>query len=130
MTSLLTELKQVPKNLGYYIAVSSLTSTISFINTGTDSAPTMTANLAPTAVLAPGTILKDMGKTVVSAGYTFRKVQLRSTAPGTGPVWPDLGTDGVALAAGDRPFYIALPGQHGISAGGTTVPNALVARLG
>jgi hypothetical protein len=131
MSSVHSGLKQVPANAGYYIAVAQLTTTNTYLNTGTDSAPTIaTFSALPSAPLAVGTILKDMGKTLMSAGHTFRKVQLRATASGTGPVWPDLGTDGVPTGSTDKTFYVALPGQHGISAGGTAVAATPVARLG
>jgi hypothetical protein len=134
MTSLQTHLKQVPANVGYYIAISSIALTC-YQNDGTDSLPSISAYTPLVSVT--GTILKDMGKTLVSAGYVFRKVQLKASSAGTGPVYPDLETDGVKQSnnltggvANYNTFYISLPGLHGISAGGTTVENTPVARLG
>lgn len=97
MTSLISYTKQVPLNAGYYINVGSLISTF-YSNAGTDDAPTISTNIYCRSSItstftntAGQAILRDMGKTLVSAGRGFRKVQLRVS---TG-VLLNGGTDGV-----------------------------------
>jgi hypothetical protein len=84
MTSLQTSVRQVSANSGYFIPLTDIRTMIYSVNNGT-VAPATWAN-APvgasqgvysTLVAASGrSILRDMGKTVVSASRTFRKVQL------------------------------------------------------
>jgi len=105
MTSLLTGVKQTNPDLGYFMPVSSLQGIVyaitygsgaggSFQQGGFNTAGTATVQQAAWALpsVAPyatngnpylssinqagAGLLKDMGKTVVSAGRTFRKVQL------------------------------------------------------
>lgn len=89
MTSLQTEVKQTLASSAYYINVGDLRGAIFGYNptagavtfstaAWTSAAPA--ANLALTFIqsslaLAGGTVLRDMGKTVVSSLRTFRKVQ-------------------------------------------------------
>jgi hypothetical protein len=83
MTSLISYTKQVPLNAGYYINVGTLVSTF-YSNAGTDDAPLISTNIYARSSItstflttAGAAILRDMGKTLVSAGRGFRKVQLR-----------------------------------------------------
>jgi len=105
MTSLLTGVKQTATDLGYFMPISSLQGIVYSINYGTGSGGSFQQggfNVAGTATVqqaawclpsvapyaangnpylssinqAGAGLLKDMGKTVVSAGRTFRKVQL------------------------------------------------------
>jgi hypothetical protein len=89
-------IKQNSRDLGYFMPVSSLQNIVYSITYGAGSGGTWVANSMPsvvswaTPVLPSGArnpylssingagagILKDLGKTVVSAGRTFRKVQL------------------------------------------------------
>ena len=126
-------LKQVSLSAGYYITLADAHTT-SYVNTGTESAPTMvaisttnlgTANL--TVASAVGSILRDEGKKLVSANRTFRKVQLLVS---TGSVLT-LGSDCVAGTAASATvfgpyisYYIELPSSALVT--GTTP----VARLG
>lgn len=133
MTSLTSYTKQIPANQGYFINVGDMRTKF-YQNNGTDELPsialnvyaqsTTTSNLSTSFALAGQTILKDMGKTLMSSGRTFRKVQL---------VVSTLLTEGVG-GIDNAPVnyltgYIELPGQHGISSG---VPASFtpVARLG
>ena len=71
-----------------------------------------TVGAASTLVqVANRALLKDMGKTVVSANRTFRKVQL---------VVPGLSTSGVTEVSGDATYlsaYLELPGAGGMAGG-------------
>ena len=137
MTSLLTTMKQLPLNSGYYTSISSISSTVYDLQTtSTDSAPLFVASALTsaanngTALNAVGTVFRDEGKTLRSSGRVFRKVQLMTA---TGSVNnSSSGTDGVGGVAGVSPntgfltMYIELPGNP--SSGTSSVTP--VARLG
>jgi len=143
MSSLQKTLKQTAAQGGYYITVGDCRRTF-YYNAGTDAAPLLSTNLASlssniSSVLAgAGTgVFRDHGKTLLSSGRVFRKVQLMVS---TGSVAFGAlnavasGTDGVsgtAYASTNNPGYftgyIELPGQGGYSSGGAFTP---VARLG
>jgi hypothetical protein len=135
MTSLISVTKQIPANAGYYITVGSCLTSI-YCNKGTDELPqisTMTGALGAagvsTLVSAAGAVLKDMGKTLVSSGRVFRKVQVVANTTGA-PVPNDVtgGVGGVDVApTAYITGFIELPGQHG--SGGYYAPTP-VARLG
>ena len=85
---------------------------------------TVAAQAASTLVASAGAgLLKDMGKTVVSANRTFRKVQL---------VIPGLSTGGVSMIPGNvndhLTSYIELAGPGG-AAGGAVTPVAYLPGL-
>lgn len=133
MTSLQTRLKQIPLNDGFYINVADCRTTF-YLNRGTDELPLISTNIyaqsTPTSSLV-GTagrgIFRDMGKTLLSAGRVFRRVQLMTS---TNSVLLG-GTDGVG-GVDVAPFnyltgYIELPGQG--TGSGTGLPTP-VARLG
>jgi hypothetical protein len=89
-----------------------------------------TANVSSLLGAAPGngTLLKDMGKTVVSANRTFRKVQL--VVPGLGSV----STAGVSSEASNASVYytgyIELAGPNAFSSGvATALPVAYLPGL-
>jgi hypothetical protein len=121
MTSLTSYTKQIPANAGYYINVAPITisnTAASFYqNNGTDELPSIAVNsyaissITSTIMRTVGSaVFKDMGKTLMSSGRTFRKVQL---------VVSSLLTEGVG-GADTAPTnyltgYIELPGQHGIT---------------
>jgi hypothetical protein len=140
MTSLITHVKQIPANAGYYINVGDCRTKF-FVNSGTDEVPvialnpyaqstitTLTGITLSTSMATPaGVTFKDMGKSLVSSGRVFRKVQL-VTNSGADLVTGTAGVGGVdnttsAYVTG----YIELPGQHGM--GGYYSPTP-VARLG
>lgn len=100
MTSLYgSRIRQVSTDAGYYVPIGNLMGKISAeplvaggpLSTAawaTTSKFTSTINAAGT-----GALLKDMGKTLVSAGRTFRKVQLvHPSTPSTFGVQGDAGT--------------------------------------
>jgi hypothetical protein len=138
MTSLQKNLKQIPGNAGYYVTLASVAGAqpTFYYNAGTDAAPLISTNMAclssnvSTFLKAPGAIFRDHGKTLLSSGRVFRKVQLMVS---TNTV-VNGGTDGVsgpAYASTNNPGYftgyIELPGQGGSSSGFLGTP---VARLG
>lgn len=141
MTSLLTSVKQIPANAGYFINVAAVTTSATaasfYVNTGTDAAPIFSTNVyaqsSNTSTLlrtAGSAVFKDHGKTLVSSGRVFRKVQLLVSTGST--LNPTPGSDGVA-GVDTAPFnyitgYIELPGLHGASSGFAGVTP--VARLG
>jgi hypothetical protein len=140
MSSLLATTKQIPANAGYYITVGDCRLKF-YANNGTDAAPsfgqmvsTMSSSglYVSSLVATAGTgIFKDMGKSLVSSGRTFRKVQLMISSglvSYTGGVGGADVTPSVGFATSYLTGYIELPGQHGITnSEGTFTP---VARLG
>ncbi len=130
MTSLISGLKQIPASQGYFINVADMRTTF-YQNNGTDDLPLISANVYArstttsqlSTIFATGgnAILKDMGKTLMSSGRTFRKVQLAISSVTTE------GVGGIDSAPTNYlTGYIELPGQQGISSGFFTP----VARLG
>lgn len=145
MTSLLSYTKQVPLNAGYYINVGDCRLRF-YQNNGTDADIKMSTNVyalstnsasvagnsvtvVSTLLASPGSaVFRDHGKTLVSTGRVFRKVQLMVS---TNSVFPATGTDGVG-GLDNAPVnyltgYIELPGQGTGSGTGAATP---VARLG
>ena len=144
MTSLLTSLKQVPANAGFYITVADCRTTF-YTNAGTDAAPLFSTNIyarstVTSTLLATGgtAVLRDHGKVQISSGRVFRKVQLMVSS---GQVTTG-GTDGVGgidLGPGVTPGYITgyieLPGQgvgSGVGTGAAATAGVFspVARIG
>lgn len=139
MTSLLSGLKQVPSNTGYYIPVADCRNTV-FVNNGTDAVPVFgsmissisTAGQATSTLIASAGagVFRDMGKTLVgAAGRAYRKVQLLIN---TGDVYTGSAT-ATSGVGGEAPAYltgyIILPGSGGgaLQNGANFTP---VARLG
>jgi hypothetical protein len=139
----MTNLKQVPSNNGFFINVGSLAATQGaatagtlLVNGGSDSVPMFSTNIyavsSSTSTLlavAGSAILRDMGKTLVSSGRVFRKVQLvQNNSVSTNGVG---GTAASGPAQGPSPDYltgyIELPGMEFQSG---TPSFAKVARLG
>ena len=152
MTSLLTHRKQIPANGGYYINVGDCTGKFYLNSNGSDSAPTFNSGLMVSTMSSSGAyvstmiknagaaVFRDHGKTLVSSGRVFRKVQLLvSTAntEGVGGLGDGAGLTGNSQPSGYLTGYIELPGLGGISAPNTANTGALgslsftpVARLG
>jgi hypothetical protein len=130
MSSLQSARKQIPANGGYYITLDTV---LPCVFSGTDSAPVLTT-VATGSTIATGVVLRDMGKTVVSSGRVFRKIQVLAN---TSSILVG-GTDGVQTGAKEAAAYntgfIELPGTGGMSSGvlaGTAAGTvAKVARLG
>jgi len=145
MTSLLSGTKQMSNEIGYFINVGSLvgkvhartepaSGTNSGVNGGTfstaqwaclgspyfSSATAYQSNVLSTLNTSGQTILKDLGRTVVSSLRTFRKVQL--LLPNTSTTNGVVGPAGVAAIPGQDYFtgYIEL----GFEGGGTAAPVA------
>lgn len=138
MTSLLSGIKQIHSNQGYYIPVGNCTTTV-FANIGTDAAPNFnngtfvssisTAGASALIASAGAGVFRDMGKTLISSGRTFRKVQLlvSSSDVVVGNVASSSGVGGVSPSY--LTGYIILPGSgDGANQSGTGFTP--VARLG
>lgn len=106
MTSVGVRTRQVSTDVGYYIPLGNLIGKIYSYN-ATAGGTTFAAAAWPatkwgsTVSTSGGNLLKDMGKTVVSANRTFRKVQL---------VVSSYSTFGVAGAAATSPAEDYLTG--------------------
>lgn len=144
MTSLLKNTKQIA-NGGYYITVGTGCATKFYANVGTDAAPTFANGplVSSMSTLGPGisslvntagsAIFRDHGKTLISSGRTFRKVQLLLST-GTNVTEGVTGVaDGAAILGGQPSGYLTgyleLPGTGGASSSSGYV-GAPVARLG
>ncbi len=145
MTSLQTRIKQVDVEQGYYMPLSSLQGIIYAFTPGTGAGGSFaqgsfsTASWCQLGTSGPGNpylssingaakgILKDMGKTVVSAGRTFRKIQLVNSGGTT-----YVSTNGVAgqNGAGTTPVQDYLTGfiELGFDGQGTPAPVAVFGR--
>lgn len=85
MSSLLSGIKQSGSDNGYFITVGDCRASILALN-GTNFSTSWAGGLPnsgaagvsqySTLVASAGALLKDMGKTIVSANRTFRKIQL------------------------------------------------------
>lgn len=118
-------------------ATAQTTATPLSANFGTDAAPLFSTNSLSISSIAStllnaGNVLKDMGKTLVSSGRIFRKVQLvqgglggvggvTASGPGQGPN-PDYFTGYIELPSIDS--------SVGAGPGGATANRTFVARLG
>lgn len=130
MTSLLTTTKQIPLNSGYYITLSSISTSVYDLRVGsTDTEPGFIGSAYAQTLNSPNQVLRDEGKTLRSSGRVFRKVQLMVAS---GSV-QNGGTDGVSTGlvavapnTGYYTVYIELPGNPSSGAG----PVTPVARLG
>ena len=146
MSSLQKNLKQIPSN-GYFITVGDVRNTF-YQQTGTDTAMRFTQSfstlstsgrLVSSLLATAGGILRDHGKTLVSSGRVFRKVQVMNGTSsiligGTdGVVGQGYGVDPLGTPSGYLTGYIELPGTGGTSSGvlaGSAVGQvSLVARL-
>ena len=134
MTSLLTSQRQITTNSGYFIPLGDIRSKIYSISNGTvanatwaNSPPgTTVSGVYSTCVGASGNgLLKDMGKTVVSASRTFRKVQLAVSTVSTFGVGGNAGS--TAPATDFLTGYIEL-GFNSESAGNSFTPVAQYGR--
>ena len=86
MTSLQTGVRQISNNSGYFISLSSLVNVIyatplgdvaSWANTATaGTAQSGTLSTAVSTVNRQGILYRDMGKSIISSGGYYRKVQL------------------------------------------------------
>lgn len=128
---MLKQSKQIPSNNGYYVPVGDCRTKF-YVQSGTDTAPNFAASMVSTMSTSgayvsslvsgagAGGVFRDHGKTVLSSGRVFRKVQLLVSTVGTE------GVGGSYLTG-----YIELPGTGGMSsgAGGLSVFTP-VARLG
>jgi hypothetical protein len=146
MSSVRSQTKQIPSN-GYFITVGDVRNTF-YQQTGTDALPRFTQSLSTlstsgkavsTLLSAAGGILRDHGKTLVSSGRVFRKVQVMTGTSSIqvgetdGVAGQGYGVDALGTPSGYLTGYIELPGTGGTTSGvlpGTAAGQvALVARL-
>lgn len=140
MTSLQTRIKQVDVEQGYYMPLSSLQGIVYAFTPGSGAGGSWAQGSFSTATWATdfyngkanpylssingagAGILKDMGKTVVSAGRTFRKVQLVVTNSPS--------TNGVAGQVNTTPVQDYLTGfiELGFDGQGRAAPVAVFGR--
>ena len=107
MTSVGSRTRQVSADVGYYIPVADLRNKIqaynptsaTFAAASWASTATGALTVLPLISSAGAGILKDMGKTVVSASRTFRKVQLVVSTTST------FGVGGAAATSPPEDFY-------------------------
>ena len=84
MTSLQTETRQISNNSGYFITVGSLVNQVVVSPLGPvalwastfASGDYSTNGCYASSISTTGTLLRDMGKSIVSSGAYFRKIQL------------------------------------------------------
>ena len=130
MTSLLTSSRQVSSDGGYYIPLASLIGKIYSYNTTTNAVSTaavwasagnngIAKYTSSISSLGAG-VLRDMGRTVVSSGRTFRKVQLVVST----------GSNGVGGNVGTAPLEDFLTGyiELGFDGNGPITPVAAYGR--
>lgn len=145
MTSIGNRIKQIDVEQGYYMPLSSLSGVVYAFTPGsgaggsfaqgsfsTASWATTTYNGKPNPYLSSingvaAGLLKDMGKTVVSAGRTFRKVQLvlpQNTTAAAGGAGTYVSTGGVGgqNGAGSTPVQDYLTGFIELGFDGQNVP--------
>jgi hypothetical protein len=144
MTSLQTRIKQIDTEQGYYMPLSSLRDIIYAFTPGSGAGGSFaqgsfsTASWATLSYNGKGNpylsslnsagagLLRDMGKTVVSAGRTFRRVQLLQNGANF------VSTGGVAgqNGAGTTPVQDYLTGfiELGFDGAGTPAPVAVFGR--
>jgi hypothetical protein len=131
MSSLLASPRQITADSGYFIPVGNCQGLIYAYNptagTATFSSATWASTnttFAPYVSSAGAGILKDLGKTVVSSGRTFRKVQLvvssptntfgvNGSSPSPGYGGEDYLTGYIELGLGGAPGRIAPVAQYG-----------------
>ena len=125
MTSVLRSFKQISADAGYFIAVANCSQVVFT----PESVLRVTAGLTTTLVKwsvpvgfsnAAGDLFKDMGRTVIGQGLTFRKVQYVDSSPDTNGVSGAAPGDGSDFHVG----YILLADN---GAKGSTITNAVVA---
>jgi hypothetical protein len=151
MSSVLSGLKQIPTGAGYYVPVGDCVGKFYLNTSGSDSAPIFNGNLMVSTMSSSGAyvsslingagkgVFRDHGKTLVSSGRVFRKVQLMISSAsltqggtsGVGGLADGSGVTGNSQPSGYLTGYIELPGLAGAASGNFTANTITpVARLG
>lgn len=140
MTSVVSRTRQVSNDTGYFISISSCVNVI-FTSPLGDVAPWASTGTAGTTGLSTavstvnraGILYRDMGKTVVSSGAFFRKVQLvvpqgatTVTQVGAGTT-STFGVGGGATGSGIPDFYTGYV-RLGFDGQGASAPLAVFGR--
>jgi hypothetical protein len=139
-------MKQIPNNAGYYVPVGNCIGKFYLNTSGSDSAPVFNGGLMVSTMSSAGAyvstliaeagngVFRDHGKTLISSGRTFRKVQLlvstgTNVTEGVGGLGDSAGLGGSLQKSGYLTGYIELPGLGGSSSSNPTQFTP-VARLG
>lgn len=133
MTSIGARTRQVSNDTGYYINVGDLLGKVYSVSGSSGSASVSTATWAlggvpgipavQSSIRVAGTaLLKDMGKTVVSASRTFRKVQLVVSTAST------FGVGGNASSSWPQQDYYTGYIELGFEGYGAPAPVAAIGR--
>jgi len=156
MSSVISGLKQIPTSAGYYVPLNNCVGTFYLNTSGSDAAPIFNGNLMVSTMSSSGAyvsslisgagkgVFRDHGKTLVSSGRVFRKVQLMISSAGSltqggssgvGGLADGSGVSGNSQASGYLTGYIELPGLAGAASGLVNNAGGLtaftpVARLG
>jgi hypothetical protein len=124
---------------GYYIVITSLDPAqlnVLTAGTGSGGATTVGTLAAGTTTTVPGgtstlfaagRIVKDMGKTIVSAGRTFRKIQaVLGTDNNSSPTFGVTGNPALTYSTGDAGYatYYVETGRDGANAQGNAASGA------
>jgi hypothetical protein len=141
MTSLQTNVRQISNNTGYYITVANLINQVVVSPQGPvalwassfGAGDFSTNGCYASSISSAGSLLRDMGKSVISSGSYFRKVQLvvpqgaGGARLGTAGTTSTFGVAGAANVTGQLDFltgYIKL----GFEGQGTPAPVASFGR--
>ena len=142
MTSVVSRTRQVSNDTGYFISISSCVNVIftsplgaiaGWASTGSLGAADGYLSTAVSTVNRAGILYRDMGKTVVSSGAFFRKVQLvvpqgatTATQVGAGTT-STFGVGGAASGTGVPDFYTGYV-RLGFDGQGANAPLAVFGR--
>ena len=123
MTSLQTSVRQVPVNAPNFVVIAPVTNATTYLrftpDTNNVTGTFITEPNAADVPLTVGTMFRDMGSVVVSAGRTFRRVQY--VLPGSGHTQVAGGPTNGVLQIDDattfqyNTFYIELGANGGTS---------------
>ena len=117
MTSVLASLKQVPTQGGNFVTLDTNTSVKSYVADANGVTGSFAAH--PTITTLPAfALLRDEGRTIVSSGLSFRKVQLVSSMGAAGTYgYPNAGVGGAVPTGTDATGYFTGYIQLGVGGG-------------
>jgi hypothetical protein len=128
MTSLQTSVRQVPTDCGSFVSVASLANKVfTYTPDANNVTGSFAVNTAFNGLTSAGAVLRDEGRTVVSSGLTFRKVQLVSSMGALGVNGaPNGGVAGSAPSGSDLTGYFTGYIQLAKGGGNNVAPVARV----
>jgi len=118
MTSLQTSIKQVPTQGGNFVTLAANIPVLTLFTDANGVTGSFSNHASLNNILPVASLLRDEGRTVVSSGLTFRKVQLVSSigAPGVYG-YSNAGVGGAAATATDATGYFTGYIQLGVGGG-------------